>query len=49
VIALIALDEGVRMMSNIIDCKPDAVKIGLPVKVVFEQRGPVSLPMFIPA
>jgi len=49
VIALITLDEGVRMMSNVIGCAPDAVKVGLPVKVTFEKRGPVSLPMFVPA
>jgi uncharacterized OB-fold protein len=48
VLALIELDEGVRMMSNVTGCPPEEVKIGLPVKVRFEQRGPVSLPMFEP-
>ena len=47
VLALIELDEGVRMMSNV-RCDPELVKIGLPVKVIFEQRGDVSLPMFVP-
>ena len=47
VLALIDLDEGVRMMSNVIDCPPEAVKIGLPVKVTFEKRGDVHLPMFV--
>ena len=46
VIALIELDEGVRMMSNIVGCDPGDVRIGLPVKVTFEERGPVMLPMF---
>jgi uncharacterized OB-fold protein len=48
VLALIELEEGVRMMSNIVACPPEAVSIGLPVRVVFEQRGAVSLPMFVP-
>lgn len=48
VLALVELEEGVRMMSNIIDCSPEAVKIGLPVKVTFRQRGTASLPMFLP-
>ena len=34
------------MMSNIINFPPEKVKIGLPVKVVFEQRGDIALPMF---
>lgn len=49
VIALIELEEGVRMMSNVIDCQPQDVHIGMNVQAVFEQRGPVSLPMFSPA
>lgn len=48
VLALIELEEGVRMMSNVIGCPPEDVSIGLPVKVTFEQRGSVSLPMFVP-
>lgn len=47
VLALIELDEGVRMMSNV-KCAPDEVRIGLPVKVTFERRGEVFLPMFVP-
>ena len=49
IIALIELDEGVRIMSNVIRCAPDHVRVGLAVKVVFEQRGEVTLPMFEPA
>jgi len=36
VIALIKLDEGPTMMSNVIDCDPEHVRIGMPVEVVFE-------------
>jgi uncharacterized protein len=49
VLALIELEEGVRMMSNVVGCPPAAVRVGLPVRVTFEQRGSVSLPMFVPA
>jgi len=48
VIALIQLDEGVRMMSNVVNCPVEEVYIGMKVGVVFEQRGPVALPMFEP-
>ena len=47
VLALIELSEGVTMMSNV-KCKPDEVRIGLPVRVTFEKRGEVYLPMFVP-
>ena len=40
ILALIELDEGVRMMSNVLDCPIDRVHIGLRVKVRFETRGP---------
>ncbi len=50
VIAIIELQEGVRMMSNIVNCKPETVRIDMPVKVVFEAAGPdIVLPMFAPA
>ena len=39
VIALIDLDEGVRMMMNVINCAPETVAIGMRVRVAFEPRG----------
>ena len=48
VIALVELDEGVRMMSNVVDCDPGHVRIGLPVTVTYEDRGPLKVPMFRP-
>jgi len=39
VIALVDLDEGFRMMLNVIDCAPDEVHIGMRVRIVFEPRG----------
>ena len=49
VLALVELAEGPTMMSNIVDCEPDAVAIGMPVQVTFEARGELQLPQFKPA
>jgi uncharacterized OB-fold protein len=50
VLAYVELDEGVRMLTNIVDCAPDAVRIGMPVEVVFEDAtATVTLPKFKPA
>jgi uncharacterized OB-fold protein len=48
VIALIMLDEGVRLTGNLsgVDQAPDAIEIGLPVEVEFEQRDGIALPQF---
>jgi uncharacterized OB-fold protein len=37
ILALVDLKEGVRMMTNIVECKPEEVKIGMDVEVVFED------------
>ena len=50
VLAVIQLTEGPRMESNIIGCRPEDVKIDMPVEVSFEDvTGEVSLPKFKPA
>jgi len=50
VIAIIDLDEGVRLMSNVIRCKPEDVRIDMPVIVEFDDvTEEVSLPKFRPA
>ena len=47
VVAIIELDEGARMMTNIVGCPPDSVKIGQRVSVVFEDvTDEISLPKF---
>lgn len=46
--ALVELDEGVRMITNIIDCDIDKVKCDMPVEVIFEKRETVKVPMFRP-
>ena len=49
-IAYVTLDEGVSMLTNIVDCDLDAVKIGMKVKVVFKPSdGGPPVPMFTPA
>lgn len=48
-VALVELDEGVRMMSNIVEIEPQDVRVGMEVEVVFEEIGPgISLPKFRP-
>ncbi len=48
-IAIIELEEGVRMMSNIVSCKQEDIEIGMPVEVVFDDVTPeVTLPRFRP-
>ncbi len=50
VIAVVQLDEGPRMMNNVIDCDPGAVEIGMPLKVAYEaiDESDVVLPVFKP-
>ena len=49
VLAIIELEEGVQVMSNIVGCEPGDVKIGLPVMVTFEDATPeVTLYKFRP-
>lgn len=49
--AYVELDEGPRVFTNIVDCAPEAVRIGMSVRVTFratEDGGP-PVPMFAPA
>jgi uncharacterized OB-fold protein len=48
VIALVDLDEGFRMMLNVKGCPPEAVRIGMRIKVVFESRGDQKIPQATP-
>lgn len=46
-VVLVALDEGPRMMSNVVDCPPGDLRVGMPVEVVFETVTPeITLPKF---
>lgn len=51
VVALVELDEqdGLRLLTNVVDAEAGEVRVGLPVEVTFEARGDVLLPQFRPA
>lgn len=47
VVAIVELDEGWHLLSNVIDCEPEAVTIGAPVEAVFvSTSAEISLPQF---
>jgi uncharacterized OB-fold protein len=39
VLAYVELEEGPRIMTNIVDCDPDSVRIGQQVELVFHDTG----------
>jgi hypothetical protein len=50
ILAMVELDEGVRMLTNIVGAAPDALRIGQRVRVVFDDAGEsAALPRFQPA
>jgi uncharacterized OB-fold protein/acyl dehydratase len=50
VCAVIELAEGTRMVSNVVDCDPDAVHIGMPVALEIRRvDDELDLPLFRPA
>ena len=50
VVAIVTIEEqdDVRLTTNIVNCAPDDVYIGMPVQVTFEHYDPVWLPIFEP-
>ena len=50
-IAIVEIEEqsGLRLMTNIVNCLPGSVRIGMPVQVVFERHEDVYVPLFEPA
>lgn len=50
VVAVVQLDEGPRMLSNLVGVPPDpaALVLDMPLEVVFEPRGERMLPLFRP-
>jgi uncharacterized OB-fold protein len=49
-LAFVTLDEGVTLMTNLVDCDPAQVCIGDRVRVVFQpSQGGHAVPMFTPA
>jgi uncharacterized OB-fold protein len=50
VLALVELAEqvDVRLTTNIVNCPPESVRIGMPVRVLFEQVEDLWVPLFEP-
>jgi uncharacterized OB-fold protein len=51
-IAVVELEEGPRMMSNILECEqtPEALQLDMPLEVMFEKLSDeITLPQFRPA
>jgi uncharacterized OB-fold protein len=49
-IAYVTLEEGSTMLTNIVDCDFNALKVGLEVKLVFKpSEDGLPVPMFTPA
>ncbi len=50
VAAVVELDEGPRMMTNVVECSVDEVTVGMHVEVSFRDIGEgVTIPVFRPA
>ena len=50
ILALVELEEGVRMFTNILECDPKEAKIGMPVEVTFVRANDqITIPYFKPA
>jgi uncharacterized protein len=49
-VAIVDLAEGFEMLTNIVECEPDDVRVGLAVEVVFHTANEaLTLPYFRPA
>lgn len=49
VLAYVELEEGPRMLTNVVDCDPETVEVGMPVEVTFDAAGEdAALPRFRP-
>lgn len=50
VIAIVQLDEGPRMITNLVNVPPDprALPLDLPLELIIEPRGDQALPLFQP-
>ena len=50
-IAIVEIEEqeGLRLMTNIVHCPAEDVRVGMPVRVVFEEHEDVFIPLFEPA
>jgi uncharacterized protein len=49
IVAIVELDEGPRMLTSLVDIRPDEVQIGMRVEVSFEDAEDLALYRFGPA
>jgi len=50
VIAYVTLDEGITMMTNIVECDPETLEVGQPVKLLMvESDEGQKIPVFTPS
>ncbi len=47
-VALVDLEEGVRLPTNIVGCDPGEITADMPVEVVFQESEGMTLPLFQP-
>lgn len=49
VVALVALEGGAKMFTNIVNCDPEQVRVGMPVRLTFaEAENGTRVPLFEP-
>lgn len=49
-VALVTLEDGPRVVSGILNCDADSVRVGMPVTLTFQEISPgIVLPQFMPA
>jgi uncharacterized OB-fold protein len=47
--AVVDLEEGVRMMTNVVECPFEGLAIGMPLELAFRAAKEFSIPVFRPA
>ena len=48
-VVAVELDEGPRLLTNLVDCKVEAITMGMPVEVIFDDvTDEITLPKFRP-
>lgn len=48
-VTIVELEEGPRLPTNLLEVENDAIRVGMPVEVVFRRYEDVTLPRFRPA
>jgi hypothetical protein len=50
IVVTVELEEGVRLLANLLNCAPEAVRIGMPVRLCWERLSDdINYPSFEPA